>query len=61
MAYKLPDKLTVQSVTELLDQQKTKYQQDAAMQKKEMFFWFHAETKGRDDTSACSLIVSLKS
>lgn len=51
--FRIPDRLTVQSVTECLEQYQLKWQQQLALQKKELFFWFHAETRGRDEASTC--------
>ncbi len=51
--FRIPDRLTVQTVTECLEQYQLKWQQQLALQKKELFFWFHAETRGRDEASTC--------
>jgi hypothetical protein len=53
--FRIPDRLTVQSVTECLEQYQLKWQQQLALQKKELFFWFHAETRGRDEASTCRM------
>jgi hypothetical protein len=53
--FRIPDRLTVQTVTECLEQYQLKWQQQLALQKKELFFWFHAETRGRDEASTCRM------